>query len=557
MNLFRTLAEGGQTWAHRVRMVRQVIKIALNFSLLIAAIIFVINISKIGPRLFQGSWYYAKAHTLNLFGNDTSVSKSYWESMTRERTVSANRQVPAHQLIQHTKPQASLLLKLLQLEAKKSLKICPWCFSIVLLFFFIRGQTSKRKQHISGKRIVYPFLLKLTLIIKKKASPIKIASLPMVKNTETQHTLVTGGTGSGKTNCFHQMLPQLRQNGHKALIIDTTGHFVEKYYDPDLDFILNPLDKRSSPWNPWVECDNLFDYDSLADSFIPQSLHDQENYWRIAAKSVLSSLMVKTMDLKRTSELTNWLLRKPLEDLADFLQGTNATAHIDLSSAKTAASIRSVASTFLKGLDHLQDTSTPFSINNWCTNEKESGWLFLSCQPSQRSAIIPLISCWFSIAVRGLFHLKSDFNRRIWFVVDELPTLRKLKELETLVSEGRKYGACGLFALQSPSQLEEIYGRATAQTIIGNCGTRVIFSEYDPEVADKISRSIGESEIKEYQEGISYGAHEIRDGVNLSLQTKKMPIISVTDIQSLEKNRAFVKLPGDFPITKLKIPICT
>ncbi|NGX62336.1 MAG: hypothetical protein K940chlam9_01833, partial [Chlamydiae bacterium] len=34
MKLFQTLAEGGQTWAHRVRMLKQVLKIALSTSLL-------------------------------------------------------------------------------------------------------------------------------------------------------------------------------------------------------------------------------------------------------------------------------------------------------------------------------------------------------------------------------------------------------------------------------------------------------------------------------------------------------------------------------------------
>ena len=129
-------------------------------------------------------------------------------------------------------------------------------------------------------------------------------------------------------------------------------------------------------------------------------------------------------------------------------------------------------------------------------------------------------------------------------MIDELPTLQKLKELELFVTESRKYGGCGLFALQSPAQLEKIYGRSSAHTIIGNCSTRVIFAEHDPEISKAISLSLGEAEVKEYQEGISYGAHEVRDGVNLSLQTRNLPIVSPTDIQSLESNHAYVRLPG-------------
>ena len=90
---------------------------------------------------------------------------------------------------------------------------------------------------------------------------------------------------------------------------------------------------------------------------------------------------------------------------------------------------------------------------------------------------------------------------------------------------------------------------------MGNCGTRVVFAEHDPEISKAISRSLGEAEVKEYQEGISYGAHEVRDGVSLSLQTKHLPIVSPTDIQSLEPNQAFVRLPGNRPITQIKFKI--
>jgi type IV secretory pathway TraG/TraD family ATPase VirD4 len=85
--------------------------------------------------------------------------------------------------------------------------------------------------------------------------------------------------------------------------------------------------------------------------------------------------------------------------------------------------------------------------------------------------------------------------------------------------------------------------------------TKIIFAEQDPQIAEMLSRSIGEREIKEYQEGLSYGAHETRDGVSLSLQIKKQPLVSASDIQSLEKNQAYIKLPGNIPVAKIKLSI--
>jgi type IV secretory pathway TraG/TraD family ATPase VirD4 len=121
------------------------------------------------------------------------------------------------------------------------------------------------------------------------------------------------------------------------------------------------------------------------------------------------------------------------------------------------------------------------------------------------------------------------------------------------LTESRKFGGCALLALQSPAQLEMIYGRELTSIIIGNCGTRIAFSEQDPEIARRISKTFGESESKEYQESISYGAHEMRDGVNLSYQSKVSNVVSPTRIQSLATHEAFVKLPGNLPITKIRL----
>src|SRR5262249_2618957 len=144
---------------------------------------------------------------------------------------------------------------------------------------------------------------------------------------------------------------------------------------------------------------------------------------------------------------------------------------------------------------------------------------------SQRSAIRPLLSAWISSAIKGLLSLTPDLTRKIWFIIDELPSLQKVKDIEVLLAEGRKYGGCGVLSLQSPSQLESIYGREVTKTIIGNTLTKVIFSEQDPEIAERISKSFGDCEMKEFHEGISYGAHEARDGVNLSSHMKNAPIV--------------------------------
>lgn len=552
--MIHTVTEGGQIWTHRVRMFKQVLKIGGMVSCLIWILLFSYQMSQVSNVFYQASWYHVKAnYYVSASIDNMSVDSQIWEKIAHEKRPN-HSSISATKVYTSTKPYMNQLIEIGRSQVAQTSLITSIAFIFLILFFFVKGKLSKKKQHISGKKIVPTWKLKWTLIFKRLASKIKLGPIPLVKGSETQHILVTGGTGSGKTNCFHHMLPQIRKKKQKAIIIDTTGTFVNRYYRDGKDIILNPCDPRSAPWHPWCECRDRLDYESIAEGFIPQSHSENDNYWRTAARSLLSSALLKLESIQTTSELTNKLLFEPLSQLAEFVQGTKAAAHIDLSSEKTAGSVRSVASSFLNSLEFLKDTKTPFSIRKWIEQDDDS-WLFLSCTPIQRSALNPLISSWFSVAVRSLMQLNTSFDRKVWFVIDELPSLNKLKDLETFLSESRKYGGCALLALQSPAQLHAIYGSSGAKTILGNCATKIIFSEQDPEIAEQISKIFGEREIKEYQEGLSYGANDVRDGVNLSLQTRSLSLVSSTEIQFLERNQAYIKLAGNIPIAKIKFKI--
>jgi hypothetical protein len=70
-----------------------------------------------------------------------------------------------------------------------------------------------------------------------------------------------------------------------------------------------------------------------------------------------------------------------------------------------------------------------------------------------------------------------------------------------------------------------------------------------------MSQMLGEQEIMESVEGISYGAHQMRDGVSLNEHKRMKPVVSATDIMSLNDLEAYLKLPGNLPVTRLKFVI--
>ncbi|MCP4695593.1 MAG: type IV secretion system DNA-binding domain-containing protein, partial [Gammaproteobacteria bacterium] len=97
------------------------------------------------------------------------------------------------------------------------------------------------------------------------------------------------------------------------------------------------------------------------------------------------------------------------------------------------------------------------------------------------------------------------------------------------------------------------YGNNGAETLSGLARTRVILSTPDKSTADWCSQALGNEEKTELQETLSYGAHEMRDGVSLATRNQLQPIVLPTEIMSLPDLTGFLRLPQGFPVARFTI----
>ncbi len=542
---------GGQLNIHNLRMIKQVLTFSFVISFAVMATsLTALTIQALPTYIIKQYIASYKAEGLMLVKH-RSTQHTYTISWPKE---THNRRVRGIDIINHpyTHQMRAHVNAVVVEQFQNSLYIGLGCLLLLMIFWGAKGNKSHKHKTLRGQTIVSPKQLKRLIQKAKKASNYKIEDLPLIKDSETKHILSVGTTGAGKTNWFNELLPQIRD--HKAIVVDTTGDMISKYYNEDRgDIILNPYDVRSSSWDILSEC--IYDYEflNLSKAIIPSKGAFQDPLWRNGAAKLLSVALQKAKDQGLTPrELFSLLTEESFNDYCEFFAGTEASTFARSKGEKTALSFQTELTEnihFLKVMKNNPDKKV--SLKQWVQDDQEKSWLFVTANENMLPTLNPYIAAMFNMIATSLMSLSEDPARRVWFVMDELPVLQKLDALQALLSKGRKYGACVLGGIQSMSQFEELYGHQGAKTILNLFNSKFFFRMEESSACDQISRWIGEEEIEESKEGLSYGAHQMRDGVSLNTQKSNRRLVMPTQISQLQDLECYVKLPGSFPVTKL------
>lgn len=388
------------------------------------------------------------------------------------------------------------------------------------------------------------------LLRRHRKGSFAIGGVPVPDIFEPEHILLCGAPGTGKTNLIVKMLDGIRKEGKRAIVYDTAGTFVEKFYRPGMDVLLNPLDRRTSRWSPWGDVPKDYHYDQIAESTIPDKAGDP--FWAKAARGTLVAVLRKLAREKQmlVSVLLDRLLRSKLKDLAAFAAGTDAAAFISLEGERTSAGIQAELASVMRSFSYLDDTRKGLSIREWVENEKGDSWLFITVKADQLPSLRPLITVWLDIAISAIMSLAPDRDRRLYCVIDELPTLQKLPSLSDFLARARKYGGCGILGFQSYPQLEATYGIQDAAAITGYCSTWVALRANDTPTAKHVSENLGQVEQVEANEGMSYGVNDMRDGVNLSRMQVTRPLVMHTEVTNLPNLAGYLRFGRNLPVVR-------
>lgn len=424
---------------------------------------------------------------------------------------------------------------------------------MIMLFFYLTGRKQGNDFHIRGARLgSVGELAKMMRKLGKKGT-ISLGGVRLAAEVEPTSFAMVGAPRTGKSVQIKRICKEIRAAKQRAIIYDYDGLYTQLFYRPGIDKILNPTDERSAEWRPWYDALEPTHYEQQAASLIPDG-KSPDDFWPKAARAVYVALtrkLARTKENPTLNDLLFWALQSEAETVKEFLKGTEATA--SFSKDKTADSIMSHLATYIKSFNYLRTSGDPFSIREWVENERDDSWLFISAMPSQIDALRPLITLWIDIASSSILSLSENRDRRFWYIFDELYTVNEIPSLLTTLTNGPKYGACGILGYQSHTLLKKKWGDDGAEALTGGCATHCIYRAKDVVTAKWAQDALGEAEFAETNEGISYGATELRDGRTANIHRSRAPLVLSSEVQGLDNLQYYLSCGRGFPVVPIQL----
>lgn len=385
----------------------------------------------------------------------------------------------------------------------------------------------------------------------------------MPRAEETEHVMLLGDPGTGKSQTIHHFLLQIaaRRPAEAVVIYDPACEFIKRHYNRDRgDIILNPLDTRSPYWSPAGEVRVPTDKKLLAESFLPGKSDANQastsGFFLKASRAIFGRML----EFKPTpAQMVAWLGSAEVIDM--IVDGTEHMHLIPKNAHGQRAGVLGVLSDLgetLRLLPEQEDCEAELSLSEWA--RLRQGWIFITSTMDTREALRPLQAVFINVLMKRLMSVSSEWGQAhpCWVIVDEVHSLHRLPALYETETEGRKYGLKLVQGTQGKTQYEEYYDRL-AKAMLAAPKLKLFFRCGESESARWISDTIGEYEVEKPKIGTTASVEDKgRDAVNYSTVTEHKQAISKEEIMSLPDLHGYWKyadvvVPFRLPLAPVKI----
>lgn len=416
---------------------------------------------------------------------------------------------------------------------------------------------------IAGKLFKIEVWLRARLGVSDR---IRLGGVAIARSLETNHFLLGGSTGTGKTELALGMARLLSDRGDRAVFIDYGANFLTRIAREG-DFVLNPFDQRSICWSPWLELRAESDYMMMARAIVPDGFGESRSWHGLAQQLVAAALRACVENGRNTIRQFLALLISAPEELAVLAAGTPASVMTQKGNEKMFANTRNVLMEYLEPWRFLRDPvegSNGFSIRRLIEGHYDETdkrgrvrrpWLFVTFRDDQRAAMQYLSATWMELVIRAKLSLPEDRKRRIWEFIDELAACKRIQSLPDELAFVRKKGGAAVIGVQDVAQIRGIYGPDVAQTMLQNLKTKVMLACADPDTARYFSDVIGEQRILRRKRSVTPARKfSERQRISTSWEPEMQRLVTYSEIMCLPVRRGYLRLP-DGRVYPIKVPL--
>ena len=140
-----------------------------------------------------------------------------------------------------------------------------------------------------------------------------------------------------------------------------------------------------------------------------------------------------------------------------------------------------------------------------------------------------------------LYKVANENKRKLpvplTLILDELPNLGKLEKLERFLATCRKYGIAAMLLIQNITQMQDIYGDKKADSIIGNCATKICLGGCNNVTNEYFSKLCGTATKKVQTGGSSTSKGTNNNGSSSESQNYnyvQAPLVTADQIDTMD-----------------------
>jgi len=330
--------------------------------------------------------------------------------------------------------------------------------------------------------------------------------LELPRNIVTRHVLVLGPSGAGKTRSF--FIPNCAwTRGASFIATDPKGEL----WTWTSGFHPNP--RRYAPREPESsECLNWIPLctDAHLTRLIARAVMESDGnsradpFWTYAETAFLAALFshATTFDEPTPAAAYDFLTSHNAEQLVKALLKSQSPvarqfANIfNQADAKLRGSIVIAVATrliFLSDPRVRRFTSAVSSAPDFGALRQLPTALYWVLQENDVTALKPLSALFFTIMLHQLKEQEPVVP--VTLFLDELANIGQIPEFASEVTVARGRDIALILGIQSLAQLEALYGRPNARTIIDNAQTKIALAGLANDSAELISRELGDTTI--------------------------------------------------------------